>query len=79
MYDLNGNLLGKLAAGDGLLPISFKKLIEANRPKPSARWSHSNDPRNKGAARKGKLSGHKAAGCTVTISKMDGVESPDNR
>jgi hypothetical protein len=28
MYDLNGNLFGKLAAGDGLLPISFKKLIE---------------------------------------------------
>jgi hypothetical protein len=27
MYDLNGNLLGKLAAGDGSLPISFKNLI----------------------------------------------------
>jgi hypothetical protein len=26
MYDLNGNLLGKLAAGS--LPISFKKLVE---------------------------------------------------
>jgi hypothetical protein len=27
MYDLNGNLLGKLAAaGDGSLPISFKNL-----------------------------------------------------
>jgi hypothetical protein len=25
--------------------------------------------------RKGKLTGHKAADCTVTISKMDGVES----
>jgi hypothetical protein len=24
MYDLNGNLLGKLAAGAGSLPISFK-------------------------------------------------------
>ena len=28
MYDLNGNLLGKLAAGAGLLPISFKNLVE---------------------------------------------------
>ena len=28
IYDLNGNLLGKLAAGDGSLPISFKNLIE---------------------------------------------------
>ena len=28
MYDLNGNLLGKLAAGDGSLPISFRKLVE---------------------------------------------------
>ena len=29
MYDLNGNLLGKLAAaGDGSLPISFKNLVE---------------------------------------------------
>ena len=27
MYDLNGNLLGKLA-GDGSLPISFKNLVE---------------------------------------------------
>ena len=26
MYDLNGNLLGKLAAGDESLPISFKNL-----------------------------------------------------
>jgi hypothetical protein len=26
MYDLNGNLLGKLAAGT--LPISFKNLVE---------------------------------------------------
>ena len=30
MYDLNGNLLGKLAAGAGSLPISFKNLIESN-------------------------------------------------
>jgi hypothetical protein len=28
MYDLNGNLLGKLAAGDGSLPISFKNLVD---------------------------------------------------
>jgi hypothetical protein len=28
MCDLNGNLLGKLAAGDGSLPISFKNLAE---------------------------------------------------
>ena len=41
MYDLNGNLLGKLPAGDGPLPISFKKLVEANRATPIARQSHS--------------------------------------
>ena len=28
MYDLDGNLLGKLAAGAGSLPISFKNLVE---------------------------------------------------
>ena len=28
IYDLNGNLLGKLATGDGSMPISFKNLIE---------------------------------------------------
>jgi hypothetical protein len=28
MYDLNGNLLGKLAACAGSLPISFKNLVE---------------------------------------------------
>ena len=28
MYDLNGNLLGKLTAGAGSLPISFKNLVE---------------------------------------------------
>jgi hypothetical protein len=27
MYDLNGNVLGKLVAGAGPLPISFKNLI----------------------------------------------------
>jgi hypothetical protein len=31
MYDLNGNLLGKLAAGDGSLPISFKNLVGSDR------------------------------------------------
>ena len=30
MYDLDGNLLGKLVTGDGSLPISFKNLIESN-------------------------------------------------
>jgi len=33
MYDLNGNLLGKLAAGDGSLPIAFKNLL-------SGKWAH---------------------------------------
>jgi hypothetical protein len=28
MYDLDGNLLGKLAPGTGSLPISFKNLIK---------------------------------------------------
>ena len=28
MYDLNGNLLGQLAAGAGSLPMSFKNLLE---------------------------------------------------
>jgi hypothetical protein len=28
MYDLNGHLLGKLATGDGSLPISFKNLVD---------------------------------------------------
>ena len=28
MFDLNGNLLGQLAAGAGSLPISFKNLVE---------------------------------------------------
>ena len=28
MYDLNGNLLGQLAAGAGSLPISFKNPLE---------------------------------------------------
>jgi hypothetical protein len=28
MYDLNGNLLGTLAAGDGSLPMSFKNLLK---------------------------------------------------
>jgi hypothetical protein len=29
MYDLNGNLLGRLVAGAGSLPISLKNLIAA--------------------------------------------------
>ena len=33
MYDLKGNLLGKLAAGDGSLPIAFKNLL-------SGKWAH---------------------------------------
>jgi hypothetical protein len=38
MYDLNGNLLGKLAAGAGSLPISFKNLVEGKSAHaPSAR------------------------------------------
>jgi hypothetical protein len=28
MYDLDGNLLGKLVPGAGTLPISFKNLLE---------------------------------------------------
>jgi hypothetical protein len=36
MYDLNGNLLGKLATGDGSLPISFKNRIEG---KSAAQWT----------------------------------------
>ena len=37
MYDLNGNLLGKLAAGGGSLPISFKNLVEASGGQTSSR------------------------------------------
>jgi hypothetical protein len=37
MYDLNGNLLGKLPAGDGSLPISFKNLVEGKSAHTSAR------------------------------------------
>ena len=32
IYDLNGNLLGTLAPGDGSPPISFKNLIGATWP-----------------------------------------------
>jgi hypothetical protein len=49
MYDLNGNLLGQLAAGAGSLPISFKNLLEADRPVPNGRWLHSYDTREDGA------------------------------
>jgi hypothetical protein len=31
IYDLNGNLLGTLAAGDGSVPISFKNLLKSPR------------------------------------------------
>jgi hypothetical protein len=34
MYDLNGNLLGQLAAGAGSLPISFRKLVEGKSAVP---------------------------------------------
>jgi hypothetical protein len=35
IYDLNGNLLGKLARGGGsLLPVSFKKLVEGKSAQP---------------------------------------------
>jgi hypothetical protein len=34
MYDLNGNLLGQLAAGSGPLPISFKNLVEGKSTHP---------------------------------------------
>ena len=43
MYDLNGNLVGKLAAGAGSLPMSFKKLVEG-KSRPIARLSHSDAP-----------------------------------
>ena len=46
MYDLNGNLLGKLGSGAGSVPISFKNLVEANRPTPSLRQSRSYPPRD---------------------------------
>ena len=39
MYDLNGNLLGKVAAGAGSLPISFKNLAEASGGQTFARKS----------------------------------------
>jgi hypothetical protein len=44
IYDLNGHLLGKLTAGDGSLPTSFKKLVEGKSSMASARWSHSYAP-----------------------------------
>jgi hypothetical protein len=39
MYDLDGTLLGKLAAGAGPLPISFKNLLEGKSGPPRARVS----------------------------------------
>ena len=39
IYEMNGNLLGKLAAGDGSLPIAFKNLLSGNgATTPSARY-----------------------------------------
>jgi hypothetical protein len=50
MYDLKGNLLGKLAAGDGPLPISFKNLVEGKSANTRADvWGDSHAPRNNGA------------------------------
>jgi hypothetical protein len=48
MYDLNGNLLGKLAAGAGSLPISFKNLVEGKSAH-AQRASHSYAPPDNGA------------------------------
>ena len=45
MYDLNGNLLGKLAAGDGSLPISFKNLVGGKSAPRRARVSRIAMPR----------------------------------
>jgi hypothetical protein len=46
MYDLDGNLLGKLPAGAGSLPISFKNLLEGKRGKRHPRWNLRKSPRN---------------------------------
>jgi hypothetical protein len=51
IYDLSGNLLGKLA-GDGLLPISFKNPIEGIGPR-RARVSRIAMPRATMERRKG--------------------------
>ena len=37
MYDLDGNLVGKLSEDGGSLPISFKNLVGASRPTLRAR------------------------------------------
>jgi hypothetical protein len=71
MYDLNGNLLGKLAAGAGSLPMSFKKLVEGKSDPRQARVSRIAMPHATMERRKGKLIGDEAADCTVTKSKMD--------
>jgi hypothetical protein len=39
MYDLNGNLFGKLSSGAGSLPISFKNLVEGKSGPRGARVS----------------------------------------
>jgi hypothetical protein len=44
MYDLNGNLLGQLAAGAGSLPISFKNLLEGKSAL-GPRWRSYASPR----------------------------------
>jgi hypothetical protein len=38
MYDLDGNLLGKLVASDGSLPISFKNLVEGESSHAERAW-----------------------------------------
>jgi hypothetical protein len=74
MYDLNGNLLGRLATGAGSLPNSFKNLVEGKSADAERALVDSYAPRDNGAPQ-GRLTGHKPADCAVTISKMDGVES----
>ena len=69
MYDLNGNLLGKLAAGAGSLPMSFKKLVEGKSRQ--SRVCRIAKPHATMKRRKGKLIGDEAADCTVTKSKTD--------
>jgi hypothetical protein len=43
IYDLNGNLLGTLTAGDGSLPISFKNLLKRHAEPASSRWRRNCD------------------------------------
>jgi hypothetical protein len=78
MYDLNGNLLGKLTTGAGPLPISFKNLLEGKSAH-AERVSRKTMPRATMEQRQGKLTGHKAADSGVTISKLHGVKSSGDR